>query len=304
MLPITRPSAATAAPDSTPTPVDIPGGGGSAASDEQRAKRALFGRSDFRWEANRARLSKLLIFLVSVIGGIGVWYIVALLKAGNGLIPTPYAVLVDGIQLAKNGQLFSNAKASLLRIAIGYSLAVVVAIPLGFLIGWYARARAFLDPWIQFLRMIPGLAWIPLVILLLGIGESAKIWLIFFGSMLACTVSIAGGVRSIDRTLIRAARVLGASDRTLFWRIVVPGSLPYTFVGMRIALGNAWATLVAAELIAAHHGLGVMMSNAAQYFQVSTIFVGLISIGFLGLLMDRIIVLADNHFTNWQERKD
>lgn len=249
-------------------------------------------------------LSRVLTFLGSVVVGIGVWYVAAILKAGNGLIPTPYNVLTDGIQIAKSGELWSNIEASLVRIAIGYSLAVVVSIPLGFVIGWYSRVRVFMDPWVQFLRMIPGLAWIPMVILLLGIGDAAKIWLIFFGSMLACTVSISGGVRSIDRTLIRAARVLGATDRTLFWRVVVPGSLPYTFVGMRIALGNAWATLVAAELVAAHHGLGVMMDNAAQYFQVPTIIVGLISIGCLGLLMDRVIVLADNHLTKWQERKD
>ena len=244
------------------------------------------------------------LYVGSVVLGLLIWTAAAVLHAKGGLLPAPPAVVRTFGKALSDHSLLLNAWASLRRVLIGYGLGMVLAIPIGFAIGWYPPFGKVADPWVQFLRTLPGLAWIPIVILFLGIGETAKIWLIFFGSFLACLVAVAGGVRSLDRTMIRAARVLGANDRQLFLHIAVPATLPQIFVGMRIALGNAWATLVAAELIAAPTGLGEMMSTASQYFQVPTIIVAMISIGVLGLLMDRCIVLLERRFTSWQERRD
>src|SRR5699024_9339286 len=130
--------------------------------------------------------------------------------------------------------------------------------------------------WVQFFRTIPPLAIIPLAIVLMGVGEEPKIFVIFLAAFLACVISTFQGVVHVDRTLINAARVLGAKDGTIFVRIVVPASTPFILVGMRVGLGAAWATVVAAELIAAQEGLGYRMQQAQIYYDLPTIFVGII----------------------------
>ena len=153
----------------------------------------------------------------------------------------------------------------------------------------------------QFFRTVPPLALIPLVIVILGIGEDAKIFVIFLAAFLACVLATFQGVRNVDITMINAARVLGAKDLTIFARVVIPASTPFIFVGMRVALGSAWATLVASELIAAPTGLGRMMQSAAQFLQTDRIVVGIVMIGLLGFVMDRALLLLERRLTAWQE---
>jgi len=250
--------------------------------------------------ARRDGRARLLVSLASLVGGIGVWWVLCLL---GFQLPTPAAVLSRGVELALSGALWTDTWASLRRVLAGFLLGVVAAVPVGFLMGWYAPVRAVLDPWIQFFRMIPPLAIIPLAIVLLGIDEGPRIFVIFLASFLANVVSTYQGVVSVDRTLINAARVLGAKDGTIFLRVVVPASTPFILVGMRIGLGAAWATVVAAELIAAQDGLGRSMQKAQLYYQIDTIFVGLVMIGLLGLAMDRLLLLAEKKLTGWQERR-
>ncbi|MEU4050655.1 ABC transporter permease [Streptomyces olivaceus] len=237
---------------------------------------------------------------VSVALGIAVWWLLA--SAGFKL-PTPPEVVSRARTLIGDGTLGTDALASLTRVLIGFALGTAVAIPVGFLMGWYGILRGLIEPWIQFFRTIPPLAIIPLAVVAMGIDETPKIFVIFLAAFLACVISTFQGVVSVDRTLINAARVLGAKDLTIFARVVVPASTPFILVGMRVGLGSAWATLVAAELIAAQEGLGYRMQNAQLYYDLPTIFVGLISIGILGLLMDRILLLAERRLTRWQERR-
>jgi NitT/TauT family transport system permease protein len=167
--------------------------------------------------------------------------------------------------------------------------------------GWYRIARAIIEPYIQFFRTIPPLAIIPLAIVTMGIDETPKIFVIFLASFLSCVVATYQGVVNVDRTLVNAARVLGARDFTIFRRVAVPASLPYIMVGIRIGLGSSWATVVAAELIAAQSGLGFRMQQAQLYYDLPTIFVSLFSIGILGLFMDRIVLALDGWLTAWQD---
>lgn len=218
-------------------------------------------------------------------------------------LPGPTAVIEKFVDLIAKGTLLPDIGASLARVLIGFAIGTGLAIPLGFLMGWYAGARAILEPWTQFFRMIPPLAIIPLAIVLMGIGEVPKVFVITLAAFLVSIVATFQGVLNVDRTLINAGRVLGASDMTIFRRIVVPASLPFIMVGMRQGLGAAWATLVAAELIAASVGIGYRMQQAQIYYDLPTIFVGLITIGVLGLAMDRIILWADKKLTSWQERR-
>jgi NitT/TauT family transport system permease protein len=240
-----------------------------------------------------------LLSTIAVLAGIGVFWIASFFT----IIPSPPEVVAKGISLASSGTLFVDIGASLARVLIGFAIGTALAVPIGFVMGWYATARSLLDPWIQFLRMIPPLAILPLSIVVLGTGEVARIFVIFMASFLACVVATFQGVVSVDRTLINAARVLGAGDGVIFRRVIVPASSPFLFVGMRVGLGSSWATLVASELIAAQQGLGFRMQQAQLYFDLPTIFVSIIFIGLLGFAMDRLLMLTERKVTSWQERR-
>jgi NitT/TauT family transport system permease protein len=240
--------------------------------------------------------------LLAVVLGLAVWSLLAVLVRVQGL-PGPVAVAERAGELIADGTLAEDVVASLARVLVGFALGTALAIPIGFLMGWYPLARGLLEPYVQFFRTIPPLAMIPLAIVLMGIGEVPKIFVIFLAAFLSSVVAAFQGVVDTDRTLINAARVLGASDRTIFAKVVVPASMPFILVGMRIGLGSAWGTLVAAELIAAQEGLGFRMQQAQLYYDLPTMFVGLITIGVLGLVMDRLLLLADRRLTSWQERR-
>ncbi len=227
-----------------------------------------------------ARMTGLGLNLLSFAVGIGCWHL--LTATGAVVLPGPVDVLNRAMALLLNGQLVGDIFASLRRVLSGFVLGVALAIPVGFLMGWYRIARSLIEPWVQFFRMIPPLAVIPLAIVTLGIDESPKIFVIFLASFLSSVVATYQGVISVDRTLINAARVLGAKDATIFARVIVPASVPFILVGVRIGLGSAWATVVAAELIAAQSGLGYRMQQAQLYYDLPTIFVSLVTIGILG----------------------
>jgi len=232
--------------------------------------------------------------------GLAAWW--AVTARGVAGLPGPQEVALRAAEMMQSGQLFSDMGASLARVLAGFVLGAAVAVPVGFLMGWYPTARGLIEPYVQFFRMIPPLAIIPLAIVTMGIGETPKVFVIFLASFLSSVVAVYGGVVSVDKTLISAARVLGAGDGTIFLRVVVPASLPFMLVGFRIGLGSSWATVVAAELIAAQSGLGFRMQQAQLYYELPTIFVSLIAIGVVGLAMDRAIGAADRRLTSWQER--
>lgn len=253
--------------------------------------------------ARRARRGppRLLLNLVAVAIGIIAWWLIA--AAGVQGLPTPPEVADRAGTLLADGTLIRDVGASLRRVFAGFALGSLLAIPVGFLMGWYPVCRGLLEPYVQFFRTIPPLAIIPLAIVLMGIGEAPKVLVIFLAAFLACVISTFQGVISVDKTLINAARVLGASNLVVFARVVVPASSPFILVGMRVGLGAAWATVVAAELIAAQQGLGFRMQQAQIFYDLPTIFVGLITIGILGLVMDRLLLLAEARLTGWQETR-
>ncbi|GAA2908372.1 ABC transporter permease [Streptosporangium fragile] len=257
-------------------------------------------RPDGRRTVRRPRRS-IVLNLTAVAIGLAGWALLS--SVGVQGLPGPLAVAARAGELIADGTLLQDVLASLRRVFLGFALGTLLAVPVGFLMGWYPTARGLLEPYVQFFRTIPPLAIIPLAIVLLGIGEVPKVFVIFLAAFLSSVVAAFQGVVDVDRTLINAARVLGATDRTIFLKVVIPASTPFILVGMRIGLGSAWGTLVAAELIAAQEGLGFRMQQAQLYYDLSTIFVGLIAIGVLGLVMDRLLLLAERRLTGWQERR-
>lgn len=239
--------------------------------------------------------------ILSVFGGIGLWWLASALNPTT--LPSPAAVASRFLEQVAAGSLQEHVLASMQRVLLGFVIGSGLAIPLGFLMGWYRPIRAILEPWTQFFRTIPPLALIPLMIVLLGIGEVPKVAVISLAAFLVSIVATFQGVLNVDKTLINAGRVLGASDLVIFRSIVIPASTPFIMVGLRQGLGSAWATVVAAELIAAQLGLGFMMQRAQIYYDLPTIFVGVVIIGLLGLVMDRLLLWADSVLTSWQERR-
>ena len=242
------------------------------------------------------------MYVSSFACGIAIWYLAARLVRST-LFPTPATVVQTARSLASKGVLLSDIGASMQRVAIGFFGGIGVALPVGLAMAWYRWVRGALEPWIQFFRAIPPLALIPLVIILLGIGELPKYIVIGLAAFLPTTIAVFQGVTDVDVNLINAARVLGAPQRSVFIRVVIPAASPMILTGMRIALGNAWATLVAAELIAARSGLGYMTSEGQLYFNVPEIYLGIVLIGILGVLMDRLLYLAQQRLTAWQDRR-
>lgn len=147
------------------------------------------------------------------------------------------------------------------------------------------------------------MAYIPLVVVAQGVGESAKITVIFISTFLVMIITVYQGVREVDQTLIKAARVLGAKDKDIFLKVVIPASVPYILVGMRLGLGASLTTLIAAELTGSSSGLGQMIQEASLYFRMDIVMLGIILIGITGLILNFIVSLIENKLTVWQEKK-
>ena len=235
-----------------------------------------------------------------------VWHFAALYFIRSVLFPPPLQVLVKAIQLLEDGTLMENIGASLARIAVGFLLGSVIGIPIGLVIGSFKIARKLIEPWTEFLRFIPSVAMITIAVIWFGIGEGSKIFLIIYTTIFIVILNTAAGVASIAPNKLRAAQALGANRWQLFSLVALPATVPYILTGMRLAMSNSFTTIVAAELISAQTGLGVMLWNGRMFMLIDNIFVALLALGLLGFTADRIfrfgnsiILLADT--TQWPD---
>jgi NitT/TauT family transport system permease protein len=231
------------------------------------------------------------------------WYAVRASGLVNpGLIPAPHAVAAKGWELLTRETLLRDIWASSRRVFLGVSLGIACAVPVGFVLGWYKGARVFIDPVVNFFRALPPIALIPLVIVYFGVDELAKTVILFYASFFAGVIVMYEGVSQIGPLYVRVARTLGATDGEIFAKVIVPLTVPHILTALRVALGVAWATLVASELIAAQQGLGALIQNASAYFLLDVIYVGIICIGLIALLMDLALRRVSERLVAWQER--
>jgi NitT/TauT family transport system permease protein len=242
----------------------------------------------------RARLAPLrlplAVFAIVLLG----WDL-AVRASGSDLFPRPTEVARGLIELIEKGLLLKYTVASLFRVTWGFSLAVVVGIPAGLILGWYARAFEAFNPMIQMLRPISPIAWIPIAILWFGVSDAAPIFLIFLASVFPITVSAMAAVQNMQPVYLRAARNFGLTRTQLFTRVVLPASLPQIITGLRIALGIAWLVVVAAEMIAVNSGLGYLIidaRNAGKRYDL--VVAGMVMIGLIGLGLDLLVKRLEN----------
>ena len=220
---------------------------------------------------------------------IAVWWAVVA-ATGSVIFPSPWQVVIGTIELIGDGTLWEHIGASLLRVGVGFLLAVAFAVPLGLWMGWVRGAFETLNPIFQILRPISPIAWIPIAILWFGVGNASPIYLIFISSVFPMIVQTTAGVHSIEKRYLRAAENFGVSRYTLFSQVVIPAVLPQIIVGMRVGLGVAWLVVVAAEMIALRSGLGYLIidsRNAGTRYDL--VVAGMVIIGVIGFILDIIM---------------
>ena len=216
-------------------------------------------------------------------------------------LASPADVARELAALAHAGLLWSNLGASIGRVAAGFACALVAAIALGTAVGLSPRAEAALDPTLQAVRAVPSLAWVPLLLLWLGIGENAKIVLIAIGAFFPIYVNLVAGIRGVDRKLVEVARVLGIGGFALARRVVLPAALPSLLVGARIGLTQAWLFLVAAELLASTRGLGFMLTEGQQISRTDEILTAILLLALCGKLSESAMRALERRLLHWTD---
>ena len=198
--------------------------------------------------------------------------------------------------------LHEHALASLYRVFTSFGLAVVTAVPIGIAMGMSRIARGLFDPPIEFYRPLPPLAYLPLTIIWFGIGDFAKIFLIYLACFAPIAINARAGVRSVSIEQIHAAYSMGATRQQVIWQVVIKAALPEILTGMRVAIAFGWTTLVAAEMVAAKAGLGVMVLNAARFLATDIVFLGIIVIGLIAFAFDMLMRSIEKALVPWKGR--
>lgn len=251
----------------------------------------------------RAPISRRTYWVLALIGLFTPLVLWAVLAAFGGLdpvfLPAPLAVLSKTWTWLTETGLLDDMGISIYRVVTGFLLSAVIALPLGLFIGSYRAVQALLEPLTDFIRYMPAVAFIPLVMLWVGIGEGSKIAIIFIGTFFQMVLMVAEDVRRVPAAQVEAAQTMGASRSELVEKVIFPSAKPALLDTLRITMGWAWTYLVVAELVAANSGLGYAILRAQRFLQTDTIFAGIIVIGLIGLITDQLFRLAHRRAFPW-----
>jgi ABC-type nitrate/sulfonate/bicarbonate transport system permease component len=237
---------------------------------------------------DRRRAVSALCTIVSIAAGLAVWQL-ASLRVPSLFLPSPLETWEGFLELLDDGTLGTSILASSARILVGWGLGVAVGVPLGIFMGYFRWVRRLFDPYIEFFRFIPPIAFVTLAVIWLGPGEASKVALIFYTTVFIVTLNTIAGTVSVPELRLRAAASLGAGPLTTLRTVIVPSTVPYMVTGARLAMGNSFLTIVSAEIVAAQEGLGALIWNARNYSRTEWVFVGIITLGLLGFVFDRIL---------------
>ena len=259
------------------------------------------------WATAWRRLGDRRITFLSFCCLVAVWVI--LTEGGlvdDLFLPAP-PLLWDGfIDLLDGGYrgrtIWEHAGLSLERVLLGFLTGAVVGTLLGLAMGYNRRIEAFFSPLVEFFRPLPQLAYLVLLVVWFGIGETAQIVLLFLTALPVSSIAAMDGVKGVSQQRMQAARALGASEWQVFRYVVFPSALHEIFTGARLAIGVVYATLIAAEIIAGSTGLGWMILDAGRFLRSDYVFVGILVIGIMGLLLDRLLLAVEHHIVHWAGR--
>lgn len=228
-----------------------------------------------------------------------------------GLLPTRYVPMpTDVVKLFFTKLSDPNPDGAVLTVHIlgsmqvaltGFFLAILIGVPLGLLMGWFRGFDKFMRPIFEILRPIPPVSWIPMTIIWMGVGLKAKAFIVFFSAFVPCVINAYTGIKQTNPVLINFSKTCGASNVTIFYKIGIPSAMTMTFAGIRVALGNAWATLVAAEMLAATVGLGYMIQQGRQFARPDIIILGIVVIGAIGVLFTSLLGKIEGRVLRWKK---
>jgi NitT/TauT family transport system permease protein len=251
----------------------------------------------------RAPIARRTYWVLALIGLFTPLVLWAGLAAFGGLdpvfLPAPLQVLAKTWTWLTETGLLDDMGISVYRVVTGFLLSAVIALPLGLFIGSYRAVQALLEPLTDFIRYMPAVAFIPLVMLWVGIGEGSKIAIIFNGTFFQMVLMVAEDVRRVPAAQVEAAQTMGANRSELIEKVIFPSAKPALLDTLRITMGWAWTYLVVAELVAANSGLGYAILRAQRFLQTDTIFAGIIVIGLIGLVTDQLFRLAHRRAFPW-----
>ncbi|NLY29520.1 MAG: ABC transporter permease [Firmicutes bacterium] len=231
------------------------------------------------------------------------WWLAAESGIGVGILPSPWEVIITFKDLLASGELQAHVKTSLLRIVQGFFLAVGLGVPAGILAAVFPPFAQYVSPILGFLRQVPPVAWIPVLIMVLGIGEATKLAVIVYAAFFPIFMNTILGITQIDDHFWEVARLLEFSSREILWELILPASAPSLIAGLRLGMSNSWRALVAAEMLAAFSGLGYMIMAARSLVRMDEMFIGIAVIGILGLAIDWGWKLLEGYVLRWQNRE-
>ena len=242
--------------------------------------------------------------LLSFLAAMLLWWILSIIPATSRAFPNVVKVLASIKTMISRGVLWKDLSSSLISVVSGYVLGFVIALPVAILMAWYKPVRYIIEPWIQFIRNIPPLAYVPLIVIAAGVGRRPQIIVITIACFLIMCVTIYQDVINVDETLIKAARVLGATDKDIFIRVIAPATLPFILTAIRLGAYVALTTLIAAESTGANAGLGMRIRSLNNSFESAPMLLYIIIIGILGITIEKLIKTAERRLTSWQEKRE
>lgn len=239
-------------------------------------------------------------YIILMVLVIAIWQVMSSTgKLNPVILPAPGKAISTFVSLLSKGTLIENVLISLTRVLKGYAIAMTTGLILGIFIGLFEHARRITDLLVQIIKPIPPIAWIPLVILWFGIGESGKVFLIFLGGFFTMLINVVDGIRQADIKLLEVSRTAETPFVKHVFRVIIPGASPNIFTGLRVGLSSCWMCVVAAELVSSNTGLGYMIMNARQFGQTDVVIVGMLIIGLIGKLMDSILKVVEGRVIKW-----
>lgn len=252
----------------------------------------------------KAVINDRLWLLISLLVAMLVWYLLSIGKK-TGLSFKFLPEVLAGIKTMMEREVFwGDVASSMICVASGFGLGFLTALPVSFLMAWYMPVRKIIEPWINFIRNIPALAYAPLIVLTVGVGKTPAIILIWICTFMTMCVTIFQGIRNIDNTLIKAARVLGANDMDIFFRITLPATVPSILTAVRLGLGAGLTTLLAAESTGAQAGLGMRIRTLQSTFETAAMLGYIILLGIIGTILATLVDVIERRITSWQEKRE
>ena len=242
--------------------------------------------------------------LISFAAAMLVWYILSIIPNTSRAFPNVVVTIQGLMTMVERGAFWEDLSSSLISVALGYVIGFVIALPMAILMAWYVPVRNIIEPWIQFIRNIPPLAYVPLIVMCSGVGRLPQVIVITIACFLIMCVTIYQGVINVDETLIKAARVLGATDRDIFTRVITPATLPFILTAVRLGASVALTTLIAAESTGAMAGLGMRIRSLNNTFDAAPMLAYVIIIGIIGITLEKLIKFMERKLTGWQEKRE